>query len=77
MSLPLSKNPYFWICLGLLLPALAELFLERIFTTLYKTDIEKFYKLYLPRNASQLISFALLIVGVWQAKYLKFLPKAY
>lgn len=77
VSLPLSKNPYFWICLGLLLPALAELFLELIFTKLYKTDIEKFYKLYLPRNASQLISFAFLIVGVWQAKYLKFLPKAY
>jgi hypothetical protein len=77
MSLPPSKNPYFWICLGLLLPALAELFLEFIFTKLNQTDLLSFYKLYLVRNSSQMIGFTLLIVGIWQTKYLKFLPKAY
>lgn len=76
-KVPLGKNPYFWISLGLLLPALAEIFLEFIFTKLYQTDLEQFYKLYLFRNASQIVGFTLLIVGIWQAKYLRFLPKEY
>lgn len=76
-SLSLQKNPYFWICLGLILPTLAELFLEFIFTKIYQTDLISFYKLYLVRNASQMIGFTLLIVGVWQVKYLRFLPTMY
>lgn len=77
VSLSLQKNAYFWICLGLILPALAELFLEFIFNKLYETDQLSFYKLYLVRNASQMVGFTLLIVGVWQAKYLRFLPKEF
>lgn len=77
INLSIQKNPYFWICLGLILPALAELFLEFIFTKLYQTDLVSFYKLYLVRNASQMVGFTLLIVGVWQAKYLKYLPKSF
>lgn len=77
INIHLQKNPYFWICLGLILPALAELFLEFIFTKLYETDIASFYKLYLVRNASQIVGFTLLIVGVWQSNYLRFVPKEY
>jgi hypothetical protein len=77
VSLSLQKNAYFWICLGLILPALAELFLEFIFNKLYETDQLSFYRLYLIRNASQMVGFTLLIVGVWQAKYLRFLPKEF
>jgi hypothetical protein len=73
----LQKNPYLWFSLGFLLPALAEIFLEFIFSKLQKTDLLSFYKLYLVRNASQIVGFILLIVGVWQAKYLRFLPKEY
>ncbi len=76
-GIPLQKNAYFWISLGFLLPAIAEIFLEFIFTKLQKTDLLSFYKLYLVRNASQIVGFTLLIVGVWQAKYLRFLPKEY
>ena len=76
-GIPLQKNSYFWISLGFLLPALAEIFLEFIFTKLQKTDLLSFYKYYLIRNASQIVGFTLLIVGVWQAKYLRFLPKEY
>ena len=76
-GIPLQKNSYFWISLGFLLPAIAEIFLEFIFTKLQKTDLLSFYKLYLVRNASQIVGFTLLIVGVWQAKYLRFLPKEY
>ena len=76
-GISLYKNPYFWLTLGLMLPALAEIFLEFIFTKLYQTDLLSFYKLYLVRNASQVVGFTLLIVGVWQAKYLRFLPKEY
>ena len=76
-SISLQKNPYFWVSLGLLLPALAEIFLEGIFTTISKYDTASFYRLYLVRNASQMIGFLLLMAGVWQAKYLKYLPKSY
>lgn len=76
-KISLVKNPYFWISLGLILPAFAEFFLEFIFTKLYQTDLEGFYKYYLVRNASQIIGFLLLIMGIWQAKYLRFLPKEY
>jgi hypothetical protein len=76
-GIPLQKNSYFWISLGFLLPAIAEIFLEFIFTKLQKTDLLSFYKLYLVRNASQIVGFTLLIVGVWKAKYLQFLPKEY
>lgn len=76
-GISLYKNPYFWLNLGFMLPALAEIFLEFIFTKLYQTDLLGFYKLYLVRNASQIVGFTLLIVGVWQAKYLRFLPKEY
>ena len=76
-GIPLQKNAYFWISLGFLIPAIAEIFLEFIFTKLHKTDLLSFYKLYLVRNASQIVGFTLLIVGVWQAKYLRFLPKEY
>lgn len=77
VSLSLQKNAYFWIYLGLILPALAELFLEFIFNKLYETDRLSFYRLYPVRNASQMVGFTLLIIGVWQAKYLRFLPKEF
>lgn len=77
VSLSLHKNLYFWICLGLLLPAVAELFLEFIFTKLYQTDPVSFYKLYLVRNASQILGLLLLTVGIGQFKFLSFLPKEY
>lgn len=76
-TIPLRKNSYFWTSMGLLLPALVEIFLEVLFSTLSKTDLVMFYQLYMLRNITQIIGFLLLIVGIWQAKYLKFLPKAY
>jgi hypothetical protein len=76
-GISLQKNPYFWLTMGLLLPALAEIFMEFVFEKLYHTDLLTFYKGYLVRNASQIVGFTLLIVGVWQAKYLPFLPKEY
>lgn len=76
-NMPLNKNLYFWVCLGLLLPALSELFIEFILTKLYHTDTPAFYKSYLVRNICQVLGFILLIVGVQQAKYLRFLPKEY
>ena len=77
VSITLHKNLYFWICLGLLLPALAELFLEFIFTKLYQTDTISFYRWYLVRNASQILGLILLMIGIGQVKFLRFLPKEY
>jgi hypothetical protein len=77
LRITLQRNPYFWIMLGLLLPALAEIFLELIFQKLYETDTVGFYKYYLWRNASQMIGLILMFVGVWYSKNLKYLPASY
>lgn len=76
-NLHLQKNPYFWIGIGLFLPTLTEIFMEFVFTKLYTSDIDSFFKYYLYRNASQIIAFMFFIYGVWQAKYLKHLPNEY
>lgn len=77
LRITLQGNPYFWIMLGLFLPALGEIFLEFIFQKLYETDTVGFYKYYLWRNASQMIGLILMFVGVWHAKNLKYLPASY
>jgi hypothetical protein len=77
ISVTLHKNLYFWIFMGLFLPSLAEVFLEFIFTKLYETDTISFYKWYLVRNASQILALILIMVGIWQYKFLRFLPKEY
>lgn len=76
-KLSLVKNAYFWISLSWLIPALAQIFLEFIFNKLNQTDKVGFLQYYLLRNASQIIGFLLFIMGIWQAKYLRFLPKEY
>ena len=77
ISTRLQKNPYFWISLSLLLPALADIFLEFIFQKLHQTDTMGFYKLYIVRNTSQAIGLLLMIVAVRYFKNLRFLPKEY
>lgn len=77
IGLPLTKNSYFWICLGLILPVLTEILVEFIFSKLYRTDLSKFFEVYLYRNACEIVGFTLLIIGIWQAKYLRFLPREF
>lgn len=76
-TLLLQKNPYFWIIMGLFIPTLTDFFLELIFFKLYQTDLAQFYRLYLVRNASQIIGFILLGIGIYYSKFLQFLPKNY
>lgn len=73
----LQKNAYFWIGLGLMLPSLAELFIELVFETLFQTDLLMFYKVYVARNISQIFGVLLMLIGIYQTKYLRFLPKEY
>ncbi len=77
LRITLQRNPYFWIMLGLMLSALAEIFLEFIFHKLYKTDTVGFDKYYLWRNTSQMVGTILMFVGVWYSKNLKYLPGSY
>ncbi|MFN8357939.1 MAG: hypothetical protein U0Y10_25990 [Spirosomataceae bacterium] len=76
-AVPLYRNPYFWISLGLLGPALAEIFMEFIFSKLQSTDVVLFYRLYLVRNFIQIVAFLLLITGFQYAHFLRFLKKEY
>ena len=77
VGIPLQRNPFFWIILGLLLTALGDIFMEFIFQKLYQTDTSVFYSLYLIRNASQIVGFWLMTIGVFQAKNLRYLPASY
>lgn len=77
LRISLQRNPYFWIMLGLMMSALAEIFLEFIFHKLYETDTVGFDKYYLWRNASQMVGVILMFVGVWYSKNLKYLPGSY
>ncbi|WP_255070943.1 hypothetical protein [Lacihabitans sp. LS3-19] len=76
-NISLYKNTYFWIAFALFITAITELFLEFIFTKLHESDLVGFYKLYLVRNALQMMFFTLIIVGFLNAKYLKYLPEKY
>lgn len=77
VRISLQRNPFFWIIMGLLLTALADIFMEFIFQKLYQTDTSGFYRLYLFRNASQIVGFCLMTIGVFQAKNLRYLPASY
>jgi len=77
VTISLQRNSYFWIGMGLLMPALAEFFLEFIFEKLYRTDTTEFYRLYLLRNTSQLGGIVLLLLATTRASLLRFLPNDY
>ncbi len=77
VRISLPRNPLFWIILGMLLTTLADIFMEFIFQKLYQTDTSGFYRLYLIRNASQIVGFWLMTIGVFQAKNLGYLPASY
>ena len=73
-KVPLSKNPYFWIALGLFLPHLVSFFLYLMGDSIYKEDYSLFVKISIVKIILDIIGQVLLAVGFYYARYSKFLP---
>ena len=72
-KVPITKNPYFWICLGLLIPGMVGLFAEVVGEKLYGSDTILFYKLEIGSNVINIIGQILFAIGFYYAPYTEFL----
>ncbi len=70
---PLSKNPYFWISLGLVVPNLISLVFHFVGNQLIETDFILFAKLTFGKNGIAIIGNILLAIGFYYARYTQFL----
>lgn len=73
-KVPLSKNPYFWIDMGLLIPNLMGFFLHFTGNAIYGEDYSLFVKISIVKIILSIIGQVLLAIGFYYARYSKFLP---
>ncbi len=71
---PLSKNPYFWMAMGLLLPNLVGCFLHFTGDAIHGEDFPLFTKITIGRSCLSIIGQILLAIGFNNARYSQFLP---
>lgn len=71
---PINKNPFFWINVGLILTALIGLYLFFTQDKLEKTDLLLFFKIAMVKNLIMIIEQILEAIGFYYARYTKFLP---
>ena len=71
---PLSKNPYFWIAMGLLLPNLVGCFLQFTGNAIHGEDFPLFVKITIGKSCLAIIGQILLAIGFNYARYSQFLP---
>ena len=69
LRIPLRKNPYFWISLGLLFPKALSLFIFFTGDFLYQSDYILYVKILLIRNLFEIIGLALITIGFIYARY--------
>ncbi len=71
--IPLSKIPYFWISVGILLVNLLSLFFSTTGNKLYLTDYVLYSKFLISRNAVSVLAQFIFAYAFYQAKYAKYL----
>jgi hypothetical protein len=71
---PLSKNPYFWISMGLLIPNLVGCFLHFVGNGIYDADFPLFTKITIGRSCLSMFGQILLAIGFNNARFAQFLP---
>lgn len=74
LRVPLSKNPYFWLAFGLLLPNLVGCFLHFTGNAIYGEDFELFVKISTGKMTIEIIGQILLAIGFYHARFAQFLP---
>lgn len=76
LTLPLTKNPYFWMSLALIIPQLIGLFLLLIGDISHEENYALFITMSLTKNVFLLVSQLLMAVGFWRARYARYVPEA-
>jgi hypothetical protein len=75
-KIAISKNPYFWINLKLIIPNLITLILHFIGDKIEKTDSILFSQISLAKNGIWLLGLIFVTIGFYYARYTKYMPKA-
>lgn len=74
LMLPLQKNPYFWISLGLIVPQVISFFLFLVGDIFHKEDYALFLVMSIIKNCFLILAQVLFAVGFWRARYAQYLP---
>ena len=74
-KVPIVKNPYFWIGLGLISTALIGFYLFLAGDKIRATDKVLFFKLAIIKNVIMMIEQVLEAIGFYYARYIKYLPQ--
>ncbi|PHN04143.1 hypothetical protein CRP01_23390 [Flavilitoribacter nigricans DSM 23189 = NBRC 102662] len=74
LRIPLKKNPYLWISIGILLPELLSLFLDLTGDYIYARDFILYVKLYSASNVLDIIGNLFLSLGFFYGRYALFIP---
>ena len=74
-KVPIAKNPYFWISLGLIIPNLTGLITSIIGKKLKQTDPALFFQVDIGYAVLQIFGYLLIAIGFYYARYTKYLPQ--
>ena len=74
-KVPITKNPYFWFSMGLLIPNMLGFFLHFAGEKIYGTDFILFCKVSIGKSFFSIIGQILLAIGFYYSRYTKYLPK--
>jgi hypothetical protein len=74
-EIPIAKNPYFWIDLGLLVPNVLGLFLHFVGAKLFDTDKSLYYQVSMAKYYFVILSQFFFAYSFYLARYTKYLPK--
>lgn len=74
LALPLSKNPYFWISFGLIIPHLIGFFLFMVGDVTQEENFPVFVMMSVAKNGFLILSQVFYAIGFWRARYAKYIP---
>ena len=72
---PITKNPFFWFCLGLIIANLLSLFMFFVGDKLFKTDFPLYVKIFYVSNLSSILGYVFYCIGFYYSRYAKYLPQ--
>jgi len=73
LALPIRRNPYFWISLGIIIPNIIGVFLFIVGDVVHKEDYQLFTTLSSFKNAFLIIGQILMAIGFYHAPYSRFI----
>ncbi len=74
LTLPIHKNPYFWISFGLIVPHLIGFFLFMIGDVTYDENFKLFVIISIVKNSFLILGQILMAIGYLYARYAKYIP---